>query len=92
MLLDTHQHNWLCFNTQPPEGGWDCWRIVYILTYVSTHSRPKAAGTKPIRLELREMVSTHSRPKAAGTISSVRQPVSPVSTHSRPKAAGFKTW
>ena len=36
----------ICFNSQPPEGGW--WRgtvtgtSVYI---VSTHSRPKAAGT-----------------------------------------------
>ena len=35
----------LCFNTQPPEGGWDqpstlCGYPVY----VSTHSRPKAAG------------------------------------------------
>ena len=36
----------LSFNTQPPEGGWtmkdiDCFRF-----RVSTHSRPKAAGTE----------------------------------------------
>ena len=41
-----------CFNTQPPEGGWD-----ELLTYqrffesVSTHSRPKAAG--------RALLTTH---------------------------------
>ena len=34
----------LCFNTQPPEGGWGV-RMRYFWDYcVSTHSRPKAAG------------------------------------------------
>ena len=35
----------LCFNTQPPEGGWvrRGW-IAAGKTFVSTHSRPKAAG------------------------------------------------
>ena len=33
-----------CFNTQPPEGGW-LWKTLYsAYRYVSTHSRPKAAG------------------------------------------------
>ena len=33
------------FNTQPPEGGWQCCNIRLGDFYtVSTHSRPKAAG------------------------------------------------
>ena len=38
-----------CFNTQPPEGGWFSFpprRTT--LTGVSTHSRPKAAGSKGV--------------------------------------------
>ena len=36
---------------------------------VSTHSRPKAAGSVEIVAETREaVVSTHSRPKAAGGV------------------------
>ena len=34
-----------CFNTQPPEGGWCFYRHAGLHTMVSTHSRPKAAGT-----------------------------------------------
>ena len=33
-----------CFNTQPPEGGWDNGDNAVVLSGVSTHSRPKAAG------------------------------------------------
>ena len=35
-----------CFNTQPPEGGW-CFTYIqaFPVREVSTHSRPKAAGT-----------------------------------------------
>ena len=57
------------FNTQPPEGGW-----LYELEEgdktlaVSTHSRPKAAGSLSVRHTTRTVVSTHSRPKAAGTV------------------------
>ena len=33
------------FNTQPPEGGWMDSTVKEVnLTFVSTHSRPKAAG------------------------------------------------
>ena len=35
---------------------------------VSTHSRPKAAGTKRRRPHRERLVSTHSRPKAAGAL------------------------
>ena len=38
-----------CFNTQPPEGGW--FRPDgggFDVGHVSTHSRPKAAGTTAV--------------------------------------------
>ena len=55
------------FNTQPPEGGWYA-HFVYghASLVVSTHSRPKAAGSRRHRQLQRQPVSTHSRPKAAG--------------------------
>ena len=34
----------LCFNTQPPEGGWTYTSGMSGSGGVSTHSRPKAAG------------------------------------------------
>ena len=34
----------MCFNTQPPEGGWKIALNMAHEDYVSTHSRPKAAG------------------------------------------------
>ena len=55
---------------------------------VSTHSRPKAAGTQRPDLKPGGSVSTHSRPKAAGLCFSGVIIMYPVSTHSRPKAAG----
>ena len=41
-----------CFNTQPPEGGWDDSVSCLFVELVSTHSRLKAAGRRrfPIRL------------------------------------------
>ena len=36
------------------------------LIFVSTHSRPKAAGRYQQKFIVQELVSTHSRPKAAG--------------------------
>ena len=55
-----------CFNTQPPEGGWQL-HILYHQQYsVSTHSRPKAAGLYQNQSFHNDYVSTHSRPKAAG--------------------------
>ncbi|EGY61577.1 hypothetical protein HMPREF1028_00758 [Neisseria sp. GT4A_CT1] len=61
----------------------------YALPPVSTHSRPKAAGTSFKQLEKEFYVSTHSRPKAAGRRNAELQAFMAVSTHSRPKAAGF---
>ena len=34
-----------CFNTQPPEGGWGVALLIVGVITVSTHSRPKAAGS-----------------------------------------------
>ena len=42
----TCRHLWRkCFNTQPPEGGWKPFLFRFFLKQVSTHSRPKAAGS-----------------------------------------------
>ena len=39
----------ICFNTQPPEGGWcDIINTLFFFLVVSTHSRPKAAGISHI--------------------------------------------
>ena len=56
----------LCFNTQPPEGGWKGDFHSSQPSKVSTHSRPKAAGYQHKYIASPEAVSTHSRPKAAG--------------------------
>ena len=56
---------------------------------VSTHSRPKAAGTRQPFGYYAIYVSTHSRPKAAGSLQRVFRACRHVSTHSRPKAAGI---
>ena len=54
------------FNSQPPEGGWAI-RLSFVeIEGVSTHSRPKAAGSIITPPGTRPKVSTHSRPKAAG--------------------------
>ena len=57
---------WIRFNTQPPEGGWFVGSKSGQMVDVSTHSRPKAAGSKGLYQQAWVLVSTHSRPKAAG--------------------------
>ena len=55
------------FNTQPPEGGCANSRSdTSPSAVVSTHSRPKAAGSCENITQVITVVSTHSRPKAAG--------------------------
>ena len=54
------------FNSQPPEGGWAARYSPKWLAWVSTHSRPKAAGQRGTICFYFTGVSTHSRPKAAG--------------------------
>ena len=64
-----YRHACCCFNTQPPEGGWQPVPPIRIKRPVSTHSRPKAAGVSGSTGFSALPVSTHSRPKAAGAIS-----------------------
>ena len=78
------------FNTQPPEGGWNDYHRLEKELYVSTHSRPKAAGKERLTMMGFSSVSTHSRPKAAGMLCRWKWLLYRVSTHSRPKAAGAR--
>ena len=64
----------ICFNTQPPEGGWCDHPNATKRFAVSTHSRPKAADTTNRHISAFCGVSTHSRPKAAGRQKSHRHP------------------
>ena len=63
-------------------------RVWVLLLMVSTHSRPKAAGSTLESEGYKYDVSTHSRPKAAGSSVVRALSLGGVSTHSRPKAAG----
>ena len=44
------------------------WIMNHQYDIVSTHSRPKAAGSPFFQQIQNSVVSTHSRPKAAGTV------------------------
>mgnify|MGYP000934049235 CR=1 FL=1 len=77
-----------CFNTQPPEGGWAEAMQQAVTEFVSTRSRPKAAGDGLDKRKFNAHVSTRSRPKAAGTYLQYLELGELVSTRSRPKAAG----
>ena len=65
--------------------------------YVSTHSRPKAAGIDVYRY-VRQLDGFNTQPPEGGWFVELEEPVEPtvVSTHSRPKAAGrarrFRTY
>ena len=81
----------LCFNTQPPEGGWDLLGAgVVRQVLVSTHSRPKAAGSHS-RLVSGCIGSFNTQPPEGGWGCPFLTDDSTggVSTHSRPKAAGL---
>ena len=79
----------LCFNSQPPEGGW---KNAYVTTgrTISFNSQPPEGcwGCSLGCAMLARLVSTHSRPKAAGKGWRIKIWLEDVSTHSRPKAAG----
>ena len=80
-----------CFNTQPPEGGWD-WVIFTFYVSACFNTQPPEGGwsnnhTNPPR----RVVSTHSRLKAAGVSAYWLETGKGVSTHSRLKAAGLIT-
>ena len=56
-----------CFNTQPPEGGWDGLDLsADNETIVSTHSRPKAAGPViGVQYSMQEFQHTAARRRLA---------------------------
>ena len=79
----------LCFNTQPPEGGWleRNTAINRTMTFQHTATRRRLVfHFSPLHRQ--HKVSTHSRPKAAGHQLPPIVILVNVSTHSRPKAAG----
>ena len=78
----------LCFNTQPPNGGWRrCIARECIVGCFNTQPPKGGWFLRKVLIMLR-IVSTHSRLKAAGEIQQVLLSVAVVSTHSRLKAAG----
>ena len=78
-----------CFNTQPPEGGWESKssKSSGLWSFQHTAARRRLVQDG-ISTGLQRMVSTHSRPKAAGAANTGQNSGIYVSTHSRPKAAG----
>ena len=55
------------FNTQPPEGGWKAWMMLFIQNFSFNTQPPEGGWFIPItKLDRPHIVSTHSRPKAAG--------------------------
>ena len=79
-----------CFNSQPPEGGWELIKLSTFRYWVSTHSRPKAAGyeLRMLVLGYMQFQLTAARRRLDTTPKQARK-LTKVSTHSRPKAAGF---
>ncbi len=62
-----HIHH--CFNTQPPEGGWvQIFAVRPCRCHVSTHSRPKAAGTLNLKSAVRS-TSFNTQPPEGGWLS-----------------------
>ena len=77
-----------CFNTQPPEGGWDLF-LIKPIHHLGFNTQPPEGGWDDGRNRKEiQNVSTHSRPKAAGASQGFALLKYVVSTHSRPKAAG----
>ena len=56
-----------CFNTQPPEGGWLNPNRKQVVDTVSTHSRPKAAGSD-LRPRDEAMARFNTQPPEGGWI------------------------
>ena len=76
------------FNTQPPEGGWHGVGAILDAMLVSTHSRPKAAGSSiRARTSSCRFQHTAARRRLARQ-NGMKVSAQRVSTHSRPKAAG----
>ena len=60
-------HRNVCFNTQPPEGGWPFLTTYHKRVSCFNTQPPEGGWSQPDQLGLLQLpVSTHSRPKAAG--------------------------
>ena len=78
-----------CFNTQPPEGGWEGRLLRFQIFKVSTHSRPKAAGCNCYTDQGSKISGFNTQPPEGGWEATGKYyEAVAVSTHSRPKAAG----
>ena len=58
--IPDHSPPYRCFNTQPPEGGWYIQALFDIINGVSTHSRPKAAGSVVVRASAWQSLFQHT--------------------------------
>ena len=78
-----------CFNTQPPEGGWERQETIVETIKVSTHSRLKAAGNSDNKSRS-QCKCFNTQPPEGGWVKKVCSIIYivGVSTHSRLKAAG----
>ena len=80
--------NHICFNTQPPEGGWPSENKRPFLL-VCFNTQPPEGGWLSSRLpSCCPIVSTHSRPKAAGIEAVLPVPLSP-SFNTQPPEGGW---
>ena len=80
----------VCFNTQPPEGGWKINHKLPRGRNVSTHSRLKAAGIVYGRCVVFSTCFNTQPPEGGWVLQAAISGISgKVSTHSRLKAAGF---
>ena len=78
-----------CFNAQPPEAAdYPEGRLLRFLIFVSTHSRPKAAGNAFSHYRCRHCSFDTQPPGRRLELTSFQPDYAHVSAHSRPKAAG----
>ena len=67
MYIDLTLTQGLCFNTQPPEGGWLGFRPSRCKKYCFNTQPPEGGWSRILGISTVSIsVSTHSRPKAAG--------------------------
>ena len=55
-----------CFNSQPPEGGWNLWDSSAAILCGFNSQPPEGGWRRCCSFPAPNAVSTHSRPKAAG--------------------------
>ena len=90
-MIKQAMKEYICFNTQPPEGGWSRPTATETIRSCFNTQPPEGGWISYNYRFISFSVSTHSRPKAAGDFWFRPTEVPKVSTHSRPKAAGFST-